>query len=708
MPSWLTGPAGLTPDFYIPTANHHEGACVNYGGDTVNPVPNAWGELFWGADDFVVKQIWLVITNDNTPKFNKDIALDLLMVRGDTSQMDVGEVNSTTVTILYNNYPPGALDDTFNPDFSISTPDYVNNHWPGADNDVYSLLVQSNNQTVLVGKFSTYNSSNCFGIARINANGQLDHTFNPGSGVPVLDQSYNYFISCIAQVFTNQFGPANQFVIGGNFPSYNGQPRYNIARVNMDGSLDMNFITGSGANGTVWAAAPQPDGKVLIGGEFSNVRNSPRAHIARLNTDGSLDATFDPGTNGPNGIIRALAITPSGQVYIGGEFTLVNGLARPHIAMLEANGVVSTNFAPVVGADGPVRALALQPDGKLLIGGEFRNVEFTSRTRIARYNADGSLDTTFNPGTGVDDTIYSIVLQPDGRIIIGGYFTEYNETPRSAVARLFASGELDTGFMDTSLNEFAGLHKPYFNPYANPKNYILTAGLQSDGNLMIGGHFKYVGGGRGTGNVQTNSIGIDLEAYTRAAFRDRANIARLVGGDSVGPGSIGLALPSYQANEDEGSIYTRLVRANGSLGEVEATFSVPPRLGSDTNGIAQVGNDYQYNRVNPRYTTSWNGTRDRGYGIYGVNNVATDPLGNTHNNTIDLEVTLSHLPGYQGDRSAQFQLDMPSYLDVYYLGGQNIPLGCALAPDTSSLLYIHEVDTKPGVIQFSSPNVFGG
>jgi hypothetical protein len=134
------------------------------------------------------------------------------------------------------------------------------------------------------------------------------------------------------------------------------------------------------------------------------------------------------------------------------------------------------------------------------------------RNNIARYNQNGSLDYSFLAGSGADDTVYSITLQADNKIILGGLFTSFNQTRRDCVVRLFPSGEVDTGFMDQAYNQFAGLHKPYYNPYINPKVFLYSTALQPDGKLVIGGSFNYVGGGRCNGKVMTNNVddGFDL------------------------------------------------------------------------------------------------------------------------------------------------------------------------------------------------------
>jgi len=681
------------------------GDCMATDTDGSTPFPSdppvttasEFGTLRWDSFDFSAKAIQIPIIDNGQPGFNKDLWIRLYRLQGHTQDAELNDNNIANVTILYDEYPPGALDDTHNPDWDIST-EPANNAVPGTDAQVYSLAVHPNdNKTVIVGNFSTYNAAPRYGVARINMDGSLDTLFNPGDGVPVKDPINPAFVTSLA------FAPSDKIVIGGSFPSYNGTPRYNVARLNSDGSLDTAFNPGLGANNAVWSVAVQTNGQVLIGGEFTTVNGYPRSHIARLNSDGSLDTFFDPGPDGPDGTVYAIALTPDGSMYIGGDFLHVNGLFRSSIARISTNGVVVPAFSPVTGCDGPVYSLALQLDGKLLVGGAFANVEFRSRNNITRYNPDGSLDALFDPGSGTDDSVYSIALQPDGRIILGGVFTVYNQTRRIALARLFPTGELDTGFMDTAYNQFAGPHKTYYNPYIDPKDFLYTLGLQSDGNLMVGGRFHYFGGGRFNVNVATNSYApADPVSFTRVAYRSRWNVTRVLGGDINGPGGISLITTNYNVGENAGFFYVKEVRQNGWLGQIESTFLIPPRQGSNTIGVAQSGVDYIYNRVNPHWGTSWPGTRKMSHGLFGTNNVSIDPLGNSHTSGLeDIYVTIMNLPGYQGDRSLPFKLDMPSYADQFWLGGENIPLASARARSTG-FLNIQEDDRRPGVIGFAS------
>jgi uncharacterized delta-60 repeat protein len=175
-------------------------------------------------------------------------------------------------------------------------------------------------------------------------------------------------------------------------------------------------------------------GKIVVAGDFTEFNNVSRDSVARLNLEGSLDEAFIPPT--VNGPIYGVAVQPDEKVIIAGDFTTIGTNSRPRIARLNADGSLDTSFDPTAGANGPIFSIALQPNGKVILGGAFVSVNNTNRGRIARLNSDGSLDLAFDPGLGADNTIYAVKLLPDGGIMIGGSFTMVNGFARKGIARL--------------------------------------------------------------------------------------------------------------------------------------------------------------------------------------------------------------------------------------------------------------------------------
>ena len=243
------------------------------------------------------------------------------------------------------------------------------------------------------------------------------------------------------------------------------------------GLLDPTFnVTGSGPTNLVNAVVLQPDGRVLIGGAFTSVSGVGRNRIARLNSDGNLDTSFNPAT-GANGVVTAIARQANGQVLVGGTFTTMGTNVANRIARLNANGSFDPAFSVGSGANGTVQSIVVQPDGLILIAGTFTTINGTARNRIARLNpVDGSLDAGFDPGTGADAAVNAIALQSNGQIVIGGSFTTFATTNAAIrVARLNANGSFDANFT------------------ANVGDTVNAVAVQVDGKIVIGGAFFTVG-----------------------------------------------------------------------------------------------------------------------------------------------------------------------------------------------------------------------
>ncbi len=196
--------------------------------------------------------------------------------------------------------------------------------------------------------------------------------------------------------------------------------------------------------------------------------------------NGTIDQSFRPTLDRVPGNIRATAVQPDGKILAGGYFRTLNGVRYDSIVRLNPDNSIDASFTAAV--IGQVMAIAVQTDGKIVIGGSFRAVNGVGRNRLARLNADGSLDTTFNIGSGANGTVNDIVMQPDGKILIGGAFTIINSASRNCIARLNASGSVDSGF--TSPLPFPP--PPQVSTFTVP-SIIFTLALQTDGKIVAGG-----------------------------------------------------------------------------------------------------------------------------------------------------------------------------------------------------------------------------
>jgi uncharacterized delta-60 repeat protein len=261
--------------------------------------------------------------------------------------------------------------------------------------------------------------------------------------------------------------PDGKIVVGGYFTNLVGQARYYLGRLNVDGTLDPYFEPR--ANGSVECLCLQADGKVLVGGWFTSLAGQPRNRIARLNPDGTLDQDFNPGASSS---VECIAVQPDGKILLGGNFTTLAGQPRSYLARLNPDGTLDESFNP--GANAAVYAVALQTDGRIVVGGKFTALAGQACNRLGRLNSDGTLDTTFNPGANAD--VYSAAVQPDGKVVVGGNFTTLGGAARSYVARLNPDGTLDNSFTNGA------------------NRLVYTLGLQADGKILVGGRFTTLAG----------------------------------------------------------------------------------------------------------------------------------------------------------------------------------------------------------------------
>jgi uncharacterized delta-60 repeat protein len=302
---------------------------------------------------------------------------------------------------------------------------------------VYALAVEPDGKIFIGGIFSQVNGLPRAGVARLRFDGSVDTTFAPGAG---------------GSVFALALQTDGKLIIGGS----------KIARLNTNGTVDLTFNSPTnlldGTTGSACAIGLQSDGRIIVGGYFTSLNGIPRNYIARLNTNGSVDTAFDAGIAvGPNyPLVACLAVLPQDKVAIGGSFSSVNGYSRPGLARLNADGSVDSAFRPAVSA--PIGSVAVQGDGKTVVSWNFRELNSNPWPHVARLSADGSLDLTFTPGTGADNNVYCVAIQPDGKTLIGGNFYAFNGTNINGIARLNGDTSPTTNLQFMAANVYFGAY----------------------------------------------------------------------------------------------------------------------------------------------------------------------------------------------------------------------------------------------------------
>jgi uncharacterized delta-60 repeat protein len=405
-----------------------------------------------------------------------------------------------------------------------------------SDGLVYALGLDTNgNKAVVGGAFTTVDGLVLRRIARLNPSGQVDASFNPGSGAN-------------SNVFAVAVQPDGRVLIGGVFTNVDGSNRVRVARLTVDGGVDPLFTVGAGANNTVRALAVQADGKVLVGGEFTAFAgNTNLAYLARLETNGAPDLSFNPQVNGP---VLALAVQTNGAIVAGGCFTAAGGDTRIGLARLLASGTNDASFNPGAGFSGAVRAVAVQPDGKILAGGAFTTFDGAPVGFIARLNANGSLDNTFLAGSGADAPVNAIAVAPKGKIYVAGAFNAFNGQTRRGFTRLTPAGAMDL----------------LFTPGTGADGPVYAAVAQADSALLIGGAF-----------TQVNGV-------------PRTGLARIHGDEKSVLVEVEFASAAYSVVENAGSVAVEVVRS-GNL-DLGLTLDVLTVNGSATAGTDFTGGVY--------------------------------------------------------------------------------------------------------------------
>jgi uncharacterized delta-60 repeat protein len=330
---------------------------------------------------------------------------------------------------------------------------------------VNAMALQPNGELVVGGQFSAVDGFQYGRLARLFPDGTLDTSFGTGSS--------GSGASISGTVYTVAVDSDGRVVIGGEFSAYSeNNSRNNVARLNPDGAVDGSFVPTNTIEGNVLALAVQTNNAVVIGGNFSS--GTFPSWNARLNPDGTTDTSF---ASYPNGAVYAVAIQPDGRILIGGNFTTVDGAPRYHIARLNGDGSLDTSFQNgMAGCSSTVLCIQVQTDGKILIGGDFTEVNNTYRNYVARLNTDGSLDTGFNNSqSGPNGPVYAVAEQTNSCVVIGGNFQSVGQSTMARVARLYADGTRDATFTNSGIN-----------------NTVAALAIQDDGRILIGGTFTAI------------------------------------------------------------------------------------------------------------------------------------------------------------------------------------------------------------------------
>lgn len=357
------------------------------------------------------------------------------------------------VLILFLNFHSMSQQFEVDPSFQIGT---------GFSNgNIHKIAEYSDGKLLIAGSFTTYDTQDSKRIIRLNSDGSVDNSFQTGFG---FDNTIRDF-----ELLDN-----GKIILVGDFSQYNGSPAKNIVKLNSDGTVDTSFDVPLNIDNRINCVAIQSDGKILIGGRFTEFNSTQINRIARLNSNGTIDATFNVST-GANAEVNDIVILQSDKILVGGQFVNLAGNVATRVARLNTDGTLDATFNSSTGANSTVNTLEVQTDNKILVGGFFSSYSGLQIGNLVRLNENGTLDNSFNIGSGANNGVLDVVVQNDSKIIICGTFENFNGIDLKYFCKLNFDGSFDTEFNNS------------FNLAANNSIYSLL--IQQDNKIMFGGLF---------------------------------------------------------------------------------------------------------------------------------------------------------------------------------------------------------------------------
>lgn len=437
--------------------------------------------------------------------------------------------------------------------------------------EIYAFAVQPDGRIVVGGQIYQVAGEPRVSIARLKSDGSPDPDFQ---GVASGQGLSNPFIDSV------MVQADGKILVHGVFFNLSGQARTNLGRLNADGTLDSSFNPGAGREGLGFGPllGIQPDGRILAHATLTDSSGHKSNFLARLNRDGSLDPSFRHPALGPveYGQVSSVVFQEDGKTLVGGQFFALGGWAAANLARLDGNGSPDAAFAsPTFDPSAPwlstkVEILAVQPDGRILVGGRFSKVNGAARTNLARLHPDGSLDATFAPqlGAGIGvSAVTTMVLQTDGKIWLGGYFGGLTAGAWFGLGRLHPDGTPDSSFEAAISGE-----------------WIHALAVQTDGPVLVGGDI-YWSGARAQTDVARLSA---TDPATQALALEGTTITWLRGGAS--PEVWGTSFESSSNGLDWVSLGAgRRIAGGWECGPV----TYPPQTAIRARGFIQCG---AYNR----------------------------------------------------------------------------------------------------------------
>ncbi|MGA2299038.1 MAG: T9SS type A sorting domain-containing protein, partial [FCB group bacterium] len=452
---------------------------VNEGTQNIYVFPNPSSDnliIVFSNCDFQNAEIMLLdllgeeVYSQKYESINKDFNLTI-----DTHQLPVGvyllKINCENMTKLILYFPILILillifainnsfsqvfyyDSTFDISPGFELPSYI------PESRVYAIKLQPDGKILVGGVFQMFNNRSFNGIIRLNFDGSIDTTFNVGEGFD-------------DEVYTITIQNDGKILVGGLLGSYKKNYNYNpyLIRLNPDGSVDSSFrpVIDSyyGIN-----RCEIVQNKIVI-----SYNSDGGSKLMRLNFDGSQDTSFNKSVF-YSGLIEVIKALPGNKLLVGGSFWASGNKKCMNIACINYDGSFDTLFLKNTIFEDPVHTIDIDSEGKIILGGDFNGIlvdtVWVHTGKFIRFNRDGSIDTTLKVQDGFDGTVLTILLQDDGKILVGGNFSHYNNITQHGICQLNKDGSLNS--TDTNSSGF--------------DNGVYCITLQKDRKMIAGGKFK--------------------------------------------------------------------------------------------------------------------------------------------------------------------------------------------------------------------------
>lgn len=307
------------------------------------------------------------------------------------------------------------------------------------DQDIRAVARQMSGKLILGGDFLTAGLDSVFRIVRLYPNGQRDYTFNTGTGfnsAQSASQAYSVF-----HLLTDSL---DRILVAGRMTEYNGQAIKSVVRLLPNGTLDTTFNLFAPLNGTIHSIKLQNNGKILIAGIF-NIGGY--CGLVRVHDDGSIDTSFSNGTaaTGCNDYTQ-MHIMQDGRICMKGFLDDLNFVG---VRILTPDGIQDPSFVTrrFDAYSSTPSFLSSDNFGRIIAGGTFMMYGNLGRNGFVRILPDGTPDSSFHRGYGFNGGyIYDVDLMPDGRHVVAGWFSNYNNFTTYGLAQIHPDGSVDTTF----------------------------------------------------------------------------------------------------------------------------------------------------------------------------------------------------------------------------------------------------------------------